>query len=166
MQRTTKSYYKFSKEQIENFSLKEAYSPILQMLLPWLSNSYTPQNLMKFDDSTDKKIFRLDENDLANTKAVAIEFVTWTILKFMLMFISANGACLVYLKNEENVKEILLKLITYLQHDQLKIEFTQNQGLELLMEIAMKKPNWEKLIGVIETDSDNPLDIIPFVKQL
>ncbi|CAF1161085.1 unnamed protein product [Rotaria magnacalcarata] len=136
------------------------------MLLPRLSNSYTPQNLMEFDDSTDKKIFRLDENDLANTKAVAIEFVTWTILKFMLMFISANGACLAYLKNEENVKEILLKLITYLQHDQLKIEFTQNQGLELLMEIAMKKPNWEKLIGVIETDSDNPLDIIPFVKQL
>ncbi|CAF5166923.1 unnamed protein product, partial [Rotaria magnacalcarata] len=56
--------------------------------------------------------------------------------------------------------------VAYLQHDQLKIEFTQNQGLELLMEIAMKKPNWEKLIGVIETDSDNPLDIIPFVKQL
>ncbi|CAF3276687.1 unnamed protein product [Rotaria socialis] len=63
MQRTTERDYKFSKGQLENFSLKKEYAPRLQMLLPWLSNSCILQNLMELDDSsTDKKMFRQIKN--------------------------------------------------------------------------------------------------------
>ncbi|CAF1140230.1 unnamed protein product [Rotaria sp. Silwood1] len=143
MQRKAGSNSMFSKGQIENFALKDEYLPIIMMLLPWFSNSYILKNLMESNDDLEEKIFQLNKNYLNNTKDnVTITFVTWTILKLILMFINANGDCLAYIKYDQSVKEILLKLLTYLQHDQLKSEFVRQQGLGLLMEIAMKKSRW------------------------
>ncbi|CAF3736175.1 unnamed protein product [Rotaria sp. Silwood1] len=212
MQRKAGSNSMFSKGQIENFALKDEYLPIIMMLLPWFSNSYILKNLMESNDDLEEKIFQLNKNYLNNTKDnVTIAFVTWTILKLILMFINANGDCLAYIKYDQSVKEILLKLLSqikertsikvyiynilglllnekdiqnetnitkeiimtlisyirniheeitednlyltdlltllrtlkaYLQHDQLKSEFVRQQGLGLLMEIAMKKSRW------------------------
>ncbi|CAF3694155.1 unnamed protein product [Rotaria sp. Silwood1] len=212
MQRKAGSNSMFSKGQIENFALKDEYLPIIMMLLPWFSNSYILKNLMESNDDLEEKIFQLNKNYLNNTKDnVTITFVTWTILKLILMFINANGDCLAYIKYDQSVKEILLKLLSqikertsikvyiynilglllnekdiqnetnitkeiimtlisyirniheeitednlyltdlltllrtlkaYLQHDQLKSEFVRQQGLGLLMEIAMKKSRW------------------------
>ncbi|CAF4061186.1 unnamed protein product [Rotaria sp. Silwood2] len=58
------------------------------------------------DDDIDKKQFRLDQNDSDTTKDTIIQFVTWTILKLILMFMNTNEDCLVYIKYEKNVKEI------------------------------------------------------------
>ncbi|CAF4432935.1 unnamed protein product [Rotaria sp. Silwood2] len=57
-------------------------------------------------DDIDKKQFRLDQNDSDTTKDTIIQFVTWTILKLILMFMNTNEDCLVYIKYEKNVKEI------------------------------------------------------------
>ncbi|CAF3189832.1 unnamed protein product, partial [Rotaria sp. Silwood2] len=94
MQRKTESNFMFSKGQIENFALKDEYLPIIMMLLPWFSNSYILKNLMKNNDEPEKKIFQLNKNYSNNTKdGVTIPFVTWTILKLILMFMNTNEDC-------------------------------------------------------------------------
>ncbi|CAF2712747.1 unnamed protein product [Rotaria sp. Silwood2] len=131
MQRKTESNFMFSKGQIENFALKDEYLPIIMMLLPWFSNSYILKNLMKNNDEPEKKIFQLNKNYSNNTKdGVTIPFVTWTILKLILMFINANGDCLAYIKHDKSVKEILLKLLSQIkEYTSIKVYIYNILGL-------------------------------------
>lgn len=110
-QRTAESGYMLSKGQIDNFSLREEYLPLFQMLLPWFSNPYIVEHLRKPKKKAKTGMFRLETNTLDNTKNVTIDFATLTILKFIIMFITANGDCLAYAKQEKSLKEILSNLL-------------------------------------------------------
>ncbi|CAF3697449.1 unnamed protein product [Rotaria sp. Silwood1] len=138
MQRKAGSNSMFSKGQIENFALKDEYLPIIMMLLPWFSNSYILKNLMESNDDLEEKIFQLNKNYLNNTKDnVTIAFVTWTILKLILMFINANGDCLAYIKYDQSVKEILLKLLSQIkERTSIKIPFAQEMQIGISIMLA------------------------------
>ncbi|CAF0828803.1 unnamed protein product [Rotaria sp. Silwood1] len=120
MQLTTESAFRPLQRPVHNFELKDEYLPIIKMVLPWFSDSYILEGLIKNDSDNDYGTipFRWDDNYYENTtETLTITFVTWTILQLILMFINTDGDCLAEVKHNTEMKKILLQLMNQIKND-------------------------------------------------
>jgi len=118
IQQTLESTIHFIKSYtiFQNFSHKDQYLTIIKMIIPLLINKYIIQGI-KNDDNNNKIKLQWNSNNYSNTNNVTSTFIFWIILKFIIIYIKSDHDCLISIKYNTNLKNILLKSMKQIKDD-------------------------------------------------
>ncbi|UJR32450.1 hypothetical protein I4U23_019912 [Adineta vaga] len=84
--------------QFRNLNQKNEYLSIIKILLPLLINENFLQNLQNDNYSTID--LRWDANTYSNTQEITSTYISWILLKLLLMFIKTDGNCFTMIKHD------------------------------------------------------------------
>ncbi|CAF4966475.1 unnamed protein product, partial [Rotaria sp. Silwood1] len=140
--------------QFQNFSQKDQYLSIIKLISSLLINEHFLEGV-KNDDYTNIK-FKWNGNDPSNTINVKPTIVLWIILKLIIHFIKTDENCLIDIKYNTNIKEILLKSMRQIE-DNHPIKTSAYAVLTLLInenDIKNEINNPNQIISVLVDNVD------------